>query len=512
MLRITPPLLLLGLSCSVAAANGLDREGFNFLWEDHFNGNSLDTARWEAINRRDSYNNEKQYYHPDQVAVDNGNLVITTTDEPLAGKDYRSGLVRTHTEQAYGRWEVRADLPTTQGMWPAIWLLPDSKPWPSGGEIDIMENRGSEPWKVSSAYHWGPSWPSNFVYDSTYATGTSYHDGFHTYAVEWEPDQIRYYVDDQLHFTVNDYTAPISSTPMHLIINLAIGGDYGGDPNHTTSFPQTMEVDYVRVWELDQPERPPAVAEQNLMPGSTFEAEDGGLDNWHPFGSEASVGLTTDHAHLGDQSLRITGSGGGGTSYSGVAQGSYQVEPGQKIRVSSHAMIPSLDSLIGTDNFVTMKLEFYSVLGGQFFSEDMISFIETTIASSTSDLDTWLLNTLEATVPEGAVETRLAFVFVQNDGAPGTVYIDDATLQVLRDADPGDANADGEVNLLDLSALASNFGGTGAWVQGDFNADGNVDLLDLSLLASGFNTDAVPTPGSAMLLLASFAGVSRRSL
>lgn len=502
--------LPLCLMACAAQANPLDRPGFDFLWEDQFDGTSLDTTRWEAINRRDSHNEEKQYYRPEQVTVGNGNLVITATDEPLSTKAYRSGLVRTLEEQAYGRWEVRANLPTTQGMWPAIWLLPNTVDWPTGGEIDIMENRGSEPWKTSSAYHWGDSWPSSYVTGDYTAPAANFHEQFHTYAVEWEPDEIRYYVDDNLHFIVHESVAPISSTPMTLIMNIAVGGWFGGDPDGSTVFPQTMEVDYVRVWELDLPEQPPTVTGNNLMPASSFEAGEGGLNSWTKFGGGSNVTTTSNASFLGEQALSISGQDVAYTNYSGVSQG-IAVEPGQRIQASSYAYIPSLDSLLSSENIVTMKLEFYSVFGGQFDSSEMVSYIETTIADNTSNLDTWLFHTLETVVPIGAVETRLAFVFVQENGASGKVYIDDALIQILSDALPGDANADGEVNLLDLSILASHFGGEGHWADGDFNSDEKVDLLDLSLLASNFAQSAgLPEPASAISLCL-LAGLSRRN-
>ena len=106
-------------------------------------GSSIDYSRWEVADREFSPNNELQYYRPEQVTVSGGQLHITATDLPLASKPYRSGLIRTWQEHRYGRWEVRADLPWGKGMWPAIWLLPRYADWPVGGEIDIMENIGS---------------------------------------------------------------------------------------------------------------------------------------------------------------------------------------------------------------------------------------------------------------------------------------------------------------------------------------------------------------------------------
>ena len=126
----------------------------NFFFHDEFDGNNLNTTNWEALNRQNSFNNEKQYYRPEQVTVSNGTLQITATNQPLANKLYRSGLITSKALYGPGRFEASIDLPTTQGMWPAFWLNANQVSWPQGGEVDIMENRGSQPTITSSAFHW----------------------------------------------------------------------------------------------------------------------------------------------------------------------------------------------------------------------------------------------------------------------------------------------------------------------------------------------------------------------
>lgn len=242
-----------------AAAQIPDVPGWQLSWHDEFDGSSLDTSKWTALNRQDSFNNEKQYYRPEQVAVTGGNLVITATDVPLGPKDYRSGLITSNSIFGPGRFEARIDLPTTQGMWPAFWLNPNQVQWPTGGEIDILENRGSQPFLTSSAYHWqtnpGPCCDQHeYVYHEYTAeeggNPVNFHAGFHTYAVEWEETQLRLYVDGNLHRTWNETPdRPIFETAKNIIINLAVGGDFGGDPDGSTVFPQQMLVDYVRIWQ-----------------------------------------------------------------------------------------------------------------------------------------------------------------------------------------------------------------------------------------------------------------------
>ena len=235
--------------------------GWRLSFHDEFDGATLNTTYWEALDRQNSFNNEKQYYRPEQVAVVNGNLQITATNQPLGNKQYRSGLITSKALYGPGRFEARVDLPTTQGMWPAFWLNPNQVQWPLGGEVDILENRGSQPTLVSSAFHWqkdpGPCCGAhNLVFENYTAMSggnpVNFHIGFHTYAAEWETNQIRFYVDDILHFTVNKNSSMSDAnftTAKNIIVNLAVGGDFGGDPNGTTVFPQTMLVDYVRVWQ-----------------------------------------------------------------------------------------------------------------------------------------------------------------------------------------------------------------------------------------------------------------------
>lgn len=229
-------------------------EGWTLIWSDDFSGNELDLEQWEPIVKRDNHNNEKQYYLAEHIAVEDGNLRITATDEPMDGKLYRSGRLRTREEWHTGRFEARIQLPTSKGMWPAFWLVPSHVGWPTGGEIDILEGYGSNPNKVSSAYHWGADWKTHKYLHHRYTTNdadgepVNFHQGFHIYAVEWEPSEIRFYIDGDKHFVVTKDEAPFYDTPMSVVLNLAVGGWFDGNPDETTIFPQEMLVDYVRVW------------------------------------------------------------------------------------------------------------------------------------------------------------------------------------------------------------------------------------------------------------------------
>jgi beta-glucanase (GH16 family) len=266
--RFFTGLVALALSSTVphAAAQIPDVSGWQLFFHDEFDGPALNTTNWEALNRQNSFNNEKQYYRPEQVTVANGNLQLTATNQPFGNKQYRSGLITSKALYGPGRFEARIDLPTTQGMWPAFWLNANQVAWPYGGEIDILENRGSQPTLVSSAFHWqqdpGPCCDNaRFLSENYTATSggnpVNFTTGFHTYAVEWDKhpttnaNQIRYFVDGNLHMTINqrsDMSDANFTTAKNIILNLAVGGNFGGDPDGTTVFPQTMLVDYVRVW------------------------------------------------------------------------------------------------------------------------------------------------------------------------------------------------------------------------------------------------------------------------
>jgi beta-glucanase (GH16 family) len=250
-----------------AVAQIPDVPGWQLFWHDEFDGSTLDTTNWTALNRQDSFNNEKQYYWPGQVSVAGGNLQLTANNQPRGTKQYQSGLITSNALFDQGRFEARIDLPTTQGMWPAFWMNPNQVQWPLGGEIDIMENRGSQPTLVSSAFHWqkdpGPCCGAHHyvVHEYTATSGgnpVNFTTGFHTYAVEWDKkagttiNEIRFYVDGNLHFTVDQNSSMSDAnftTAKNLILNLAVGGDFGGDPNASTIFPQIMYVDYVRAWQ-----------------------------------------------------------------------------------------------------------------------------------------------------------------------------------------------------------------------------------------------------------------------
>jgi beta-glucanase (GH16 family) len=199
-----------------------------------------------------------QYYtdRTENVTVQNGVLLITARKESFNGSSYTSArlLTKGKFEQAYGRYEARIRVPYGQGIWPAFWLLganSDTVLWPQCGEIDIMEYRGQNPTTILGTVH-GPGYSGgNSISKSYNLLNDRFDTGFHVYGIEWGPEYINFYVDDVLYnqITPSDVTGEwVFDKPFYIIINLAVGGSFVGSPNSETVFPQTMLVDYVRVY------------------------------------------------------------------------------------------------------------------------------------------------------------------------------------------------------------------------------------------------------------------------
>jgi beta-glucanase (GH16 family) len=203
-------------------------------------------------------NNELQYYtsRPENVTVQNGYLLITARNESFEGSSYTSARLVTKGkfEQAYGRFEARIRLPWGQGIWPAFWMLGadiEKNPWPGAGEIDIMEYRGQNPTIMLGTVH-GPGYSGGKSISKSYVLKNDRFDtGFHVFGIEWGQEYVNFYVDDVLYNQITPADVPgewVFNKPFYILINLAVGGTFVGPPNNETVFPQTMLVDYVRVY------------------------------------------------------------------------------------------------------------------------------------------------------------------------------------------------------------------------------------------------------------------------
>jgi beta-glucanase (GH16 family) len=266
------PLLLLLIACGTAApptetavpptpTPDLTRDGWALVWHDEFEGPEINADVWtHEIGGHGWGNGENQYYtdDPDNAFIEDGMLVIQALERNYLGKPFTSARLTTQGKltQQYGRIEARIQIPTGKGIWPAFWMLGenyDTVGWPRSGEIDIMENIGSEPWVVHGTLH-GPGYSGGSGVGAAYRLPdrSPFHANFHVYAVEWEPEEIRWYVNDALYSTITPARLPgdwVYDQPFFIILNVAVGGRWPGYPDTTTEFPQQMLVDYVRIYE-----------------------------------------------------------------------------------------------------------------------------------------------------------------------------------------------------------------------------------------------------------------------
>jgi len=284
------PLILLILNNKLGAESTSSEETggaqagdeWTLVWEESFEGNELDSTKWSydignGFTTPDGTyvpgwgNEELQYYQQENVTVQDGKLIIEARKESASDShgnyNYTSGKIHTKGKffQKYGKFEAKIKLPEGKGYWPAFWMLPENEVyggWAASGEIDIMEAGGSDIRKVGGAIHYGGVWPNNTYTASDYrfAQGQDITQ-FNVYSIEWEPGEIRWYVNGELYQTLNNwysidsdtntqypYPAPFDQE-FYIILNLAVGGWYDGEPIPKTKFPGKMEVEYVRVYE-----------------------------------------------------------------------------------------------------------------------------------------------------------------------------------------------------------------------------------------------------------------------
>lgn len=296
LLRFWPAILLaIPLGLTHHAAEPVATE-WKMVWSDEFDGKEIDRAKWDFDIGNGFYdynanqwirgwgNDELQYYtrDADNAFQKDGMLHIRAIKESLHDCGYSSARLKSRKKdgselfnKTYGKFEFRAKLPTGQGVWPALWMLPQKEKfgtWPASGEIDILEARGQEPNKILGTLHFGAKWPANtHISKDTVMPNNGTIADFHTYAIEWEPGEIRWLLDGKTYATqsfwwsssktegtkgvnptkeadLNAWPAPFDQ-PFYIVMNLAVGGKFLGNPDKSTAFPVEMVVDYVRVYD-----------------------------------------------------------------------------------------------------------------------------------------------------------------------------------------------------------------------------------------------------------------------
>ena len=251
------------LALAIAGCTTEEAPELTLAWSDEFDGPAgpPDASKWSFEVGGDGWGNgELQFHTARNAALDGaGHLAIIARREPMGARAFTSARLSTRhkLEQTYGRFEARLRLPEGKGLWPAFWLLGtdlDQAGWPGCGEIDVVEARGAQPWRISSALH-GPGYSAGEALIAAFETAdhSALTADFHVFAVEWTPGEIQFSVDGRDYHVERASRLAQSSRwvfdhPFFMILDLAVGGSFGGPPDDTTPFPATLLADWVRVY------------------------------------------------------------------------------------------------------------------------------------------------------------------------------------------------------------------------------------------------------------------------
>lgn len=448
-----------GLAFAGSIASAQTLPGWQSTWSDEFPGTGLNSTKWNATNAAYTKNNEAQYYISTYATVGSGIMTLRSDNVPRNGRQYSSAEVTTRNKfsQKYGRFEAKAMLPKTQGIWPAFWMLPASGGWPP--EIDIMEMLGHEPNKVYMSNHFGV-WPNN-GYQTTPFTGPDFSLGYHTFTVDWDPGRLQFYVDDVLRAT---HTTNVPAEPFYIILNTAVGGDWPGYPNGSTVFPQFYRVDYVRAF-------------KRHLNNVTFEdqgpSNNTPLYGWTSWGNAYNVNFNGRSGTA--RSGKLYGNFTGSPNTSGVYQ-DIVAHPGQRWRASAWWLNWNIDAM-QSGNTASTNIEWRDA------NDNLISFVSTTALNSGSPLNSYAKKQVEGIAPPGTAKARVVMLFAQSGVNAGAAFFDDADMELLGEC-PADFNADGFLDFTDFDAFIGVFE-TGS-ATADYNDDGFLDFTDFDAFVSAF--------------------------
>ena len=450
------------------------------VWSDEFSGTTLNTSNWEIqIGTGTSSglpagwgNNEQQFYsgRPQNLSVSNGTLKITALRDFYSGSTYSSARIRSLNKFAtqYGRIEASIIIPSGSGIWPAFWMLPTGSPyggWAASGEIDVMESTNTAD-GIYGTIHYGGQWPANTSNGGYYSpAGTNFASRAYLYAVEWEPDEMRWYVDGVLYHTANSnlwFSSNATSNnrapfdvPFHLLLNVAVGGNFPGQPNGT-GFPMTMTVDYVRVYQRQQV---PFSTQPAPIPG-LVEAEN------YDLGGTGVAYLDADTSNNGNQYrtnefVDIENCIEGGFNVGWIRQGEW-IE--YAVNVETPGTYRAQARVAAQTGGGSFRLEF----GG-------VNRTGTMVAPATGGWQTWTTVSATATLPAGQSTMR----FFVESGSTTQFNLNSFNFVLLVQA--GDVNADQELDLDDLYAFEQ---GQGQYRDVDLDGTPGTAADRVSLLAT----------------------------
>jgi beta-glucanase (GH16 family) len=462
-------LLGCGLTCALSAtAQGIP--GWTLVWSDEFaqaDGTSPDSAKWAYETGTGSGgwgNNELEYYtsRTNNVRIENGQLVIEARQESYLGSGYTSARLKTQGKASwtYGRLEARMKIPRGQGIWPAFWTLGaniTSVNWPTCGEIDILENIGSEPTTVHGTVH-GPGYSGGNGIGGPYSLPGNpvFADDFHVYAVEWTTNQIKWFVDNQQYFSVTPANLPSGATwvftqPQFLLLNLAVGGNWPGSPNGSTVFPQRLTVDYVRVYAISNapPTNSGALINGNfesglLAPwtgkgGCCANAQGGNITStnglvWDPtINANNSQGIR--NPAFGAYACKTYGNFSGATNSPGFFQ-DVAALPGSIWTATIKARTQNTDH-IRDGNQAVAEVSFLGT------TDNLLAKYASQVFSTNTPINTWInMDVTHQTIPitaatnllrapSGTTKVRFEVTFSQTLYEWGSIYFDDARLQLV---------------------------------------------------------------------------------
>ncbi len=454
MNRNTPATgLLIGALCTIGQCAQAQQAGtfdkWIRTWSDEFPNALIDSTKWNVSNYAPNKNNELEYYHPSSVRVFDGKLYLTSTDVPRSGRNYTSGEVTTLNKfsQKYGRIEARAKLPGTQGIWPAFWMLPITGAWPP--EIDIMETLGHQPTITHMSHHWGTA--SALQSFSRSWTGPDFTQGFHEFRVDWYPDSLQWQVDGVQRAT---HSIAVPQEPMYIILNTAVGGNWPGNPNGSTVFPQRYEIDWVRVYKC--------------LLNSSF-------DQYGPSGNQALWSWTTfsnvyadaNYPRTGTRALKMFGPFSGSPNSSYVYQ-DFPARPGESFRASAYFQNRNEDPMAGA-NVAYLNIEWRAADGS------LISSVGINALNASSPRNVYTKKTVDGIAPANTATARMAIVFHQPASTAGAAFIDDAEFGYFTPC-RADFNQDSDTDFFDYLDFVDAFSSQAP--EADFNADGAIDFFD----------------------------------